>query len=67
MNLCERFDKQWHFIPGEFASFTEAALASAEQVDLPHTAVELEYNYFDETSYQRPFSYQKNLIVAARI
>ena len=30
MNLCERFDKQWHFIPGEFASFTEAALASGE-------------------------------------
>ena len=61
MNLCERFDKQWHFIPGEFASFTEAALASAEQVDLPHTAVELEYNYFDETVYQRKFSYQKAL------
>ncbi|MBB6056148.1 glycoside hydrolase family 2 protein [Tolumonas osonensis] len=62
MNLCESFDKQWRFIPGEFTLFTGAELAVAEQVDLPHTAVELPYNYFDETTYQRKFSYQKTLL-----
>lgn len=30
-------------------------------VDLPHTAVELPLDYFDETSYQREFTYQKFL------
>ncbi len=30
-------------------------------VNLPHTAVELPFNYFDETSYQRAFTYQKLL------
>jgi beta-galactosidase len=30
-------------------------------VSLPHTAVELPFNYFDETSYQRAFTYQKLL------
>lgn len=30
-------------------------------VELPHTAVELPLDYFDETSYQREFTYQKRL------
>jgi beta-galactosidase len=30
-------------------------------VSLPHNAVELPFNYFDETSYQRAFTYQKLL------
>ena len=30
-------------------------------VNLPHTAVELPFNYFDEASYQRAFTYQKLL------
>lgn len=32
-------------------------------VRLPHSAVELPYSYFDETSYQRPFSYEKRFTV----
>ena len=28
-------------------------------VSLPHTSVELPFSYFDETSYQRPFTYEK--------
>ena len=30
-----------------------------EEVSLPHTAVELPFAYFDERSYQRPFTYTK--------
>ena len=30
-----------------------------EVVTLPHTAVELPFAYFDETAYQRPFTYSK--------
>ncbi|QQA43861.1 glycoside hydrolase family 2 protein [Pelagovum pacificum] len=30
-----------------------------EEVRLPHTAVDLPFNYLDETSYQRPFTYEK--------
>ena len=31
----------------------------SETVRLPHTAVELPFSYFDETSYQRRFTYEK--------
>ena len=31
-----------------------------ENVRLPHTAVELPFSYFDETAYQRGFSYEKS-------
>ena len=31
-------------------------------VRLPHTALELPFSYFDETAYQRPFTYEKTLI-----
>ena len=30
-----------------------------ETVRLPHNAVELPFSYFDETAYQRPFTYEK--------
>ncbi|WP_137150004.1 glycoside hydrolase family 2 TIM barrel-domain containing protein [Devosia sp. FKR38] len=33
-----------------------------ERVRLPHTAVELPLTYFDETAYQRPFSYSKSFV-----
>ena len=58
MNFCEKFNEQWQFIAGDHPLFSAAEIAAAEQVGLPHTAVELDYNYFDETSYQRPFSFQ---------
>ncbi len=32
---------------------------NGEAVTLPHTAVELPFSYFDERSYQRPFTYTK--------
>lgn len=58
MRIIETFNKDWTFR----ASF-EPGFASASQpgetVQLPHTAVELPYNYFDEKSYQKAFTYQK--------
>lgn len=33
-------------------------------VRLPHTAVELPFSYFDETAYQRPFTYEKTFTAA---
>lgn len=32
---------------------------NGREVSLPHNAVDLPFNYFDETVYQRPFLYQK--------
>jgi beta-galactosidase len=38
-----------------------SALRPGEAVRLPHTAVELPFSYFDETSFQKRFTYQKVL------
>ena len=35
---------------------------SGQKVTLPHNAVDLPYNYFDEKTYQRSFLYQKKLV-----
>ena len=41
-------------------SFNDGWLFEGNQeVSLPHTAVELPFAYFDERSYQRPFTYSK--------
>jgi beta-galactosidase len=38
-----------------------SALGQGEPVRLPHTAVELPFSYFDETSYHKRFTYQRVL------
>jgi beta-galactosidase len=44
----------------ELIDFNDGWLFEGEnRVRLPHSAVELPYNYFDETSYQRVFTYEK--------
>jgi beta-galactosidase len=40
-------------------SFNDGWLFDGKSVTLPHTAVELPFSYFDETSYQRVFTYEK--------
>ncbi|MDO9415060.1 glycoside hydrolase family 2 protein [Pararhizobium sp.] len=60
MRIVENFNDGWFFRNGfapEFASRFEPG----QPVKLPHNAIELPYNYFDEKSYQRLFTYQKNL------
>jgi beta-galactosidase len=54
------YNESWAFHQGDgqhlLTSFDGRTIVS-----LPHTAVELPFNYFDETSYQRAFTYQKLL------
>lgn len=60
MRSVTSFNSAWCFRPG----FTEESLVqrvTGESVMLPHTAVELPLNYFDESCYQREFTYQKVL------
>lgn len=48
----------------ETCPFNEGWLFEGDtQVRLPHTARELPFNYLDETSYQRPFTYEKRFTV----
>lgn len=48
----------WTFRDGFEPAFAKAPITGAA-VSLPHTAVELPLSYFDETVYQRPFTYQR--------
>ncbi|OWV81331.1 beta-D-galactosidase [Rhizobium sp. R634] len=54
------FNEGWSFHEG-FGQRLLENFDAAKMVSLPHTAVELPFNYFDETSYQRAFTYQKML------
>ncbi|CAN7623951.1 glycoside hydrolase family 2 protein [Rhizobium sp. LjRoot254] len=58
MRIYESFNGNWVFGEG-FEPARAHALQAGETVRLPHSAVELPYNYFDETSYQKAFTYQK--------
>jgi beta-galactosidase len=58
MRITESFNGNWIFSHG-FDQAGVNSLQPGETVRLPHSAVELPYNYFDETEYQKPFTYQK--------
>jgi beta-galactosidase len=58
MRRYETFNGNWIFAEG-FAEDRVHELQIGETVRLPHTALELPYNYFDETRYQKAFTYQK--------
>lgn len=59
MRIYESFNGDWTFRHG-FEPGAVGRAGDGERVRLPHSAIELPYNYFDETEYQRPFTYQKN-------
>lgn len=54
------FNEAWSFHEG-FGQPLLDAFDGSNIVALPHTAVELPFSYFDERSYQHPFTYQKVL------
>ncbi|WP_180900776.1 glycoside hydrolase family 2 protein [Martelella soudanensis] len=58
MRKVQNFNAGWVFSEG-FDDAATSALRNGEKVRLPHTTVELPFNYFDETLYQRAFTYQK--------
>ncbi|MDB5523672.1 MAG: lacZ [Rhizobium sp.] len=58
MRRHENFNANWVFSEG-FSGETVNTMQDGETVRLPHSAVELPYNYFDESRYQKAFTYQK--------
>ena len=58
MRTLTDFNAGWVFHEG-FEGTLTTTLTPGKSVRLPHNAVELPFSYFDETSYQRPFTYQK--------
>ncbi|MFC0180979.1 glycoside hydrolase family 2 protein [Thorsellia kenyensis] len=58
-NATYNYNNDWIFIEGSYTSVPEDKLSASQNVTLPHNAVDLPYNYFDETCYQKPFTYQK--------
>lgn len=54
------FNESWNFHE-RFGPDLAEQFHTGKNVNLPHTAVELPFNYFDETWYQCPFTYQKIL------
>ncbi|QHG72316.1 glycoside hydrolase family 2 protein [Ensifer adhaerens] len=60
MRSVTSFNDTWTFSEG-FDAASAGRLQAGKSVSLPHNAVELPFNYFDEASYQRAFTYQKVL------
>lgn len=60
MSRMQEFCDAWTFIEG-FDEAWAGTVCEGALVDLPHTAVELPFDYFDERCYQRPFTYQRQL------
>ena len=60
MRSVANFNEGWIFLDG-FDPAKAGMVQDGESVHLPHTAVELPFNYFDEASYQRAFTYQKTI------
>ncbi len=60
MRIVVPFNSGWVFHEGNDRSL-QSGLKPGKEVELPHNAVDLPYGYLDETSFQRPFTYQKSL------
>jgi beta-galactosidase len=60
MRLLSSFNASWTFHEG-YEPRLARSLQPGVNVTLPHNAVDLPYNYFDETSFHRSFCYQKLL------
>lgn len=58
MRISNPLNDGWIFRHG-FEAGTVGEVMEGEAVSLPHTAVELPYNYLDEKTYQKPFTYQR--------
>ena len=55
MRIYENFNGNWTFRHGFEPDAVDRA-QDGQTVRLPHSAIELPYNYFDETEYQKPFT-----------
>lgn len=60
MRSVTSFNDSWVFSEG-FDAADAGTLREGQPISLPHNAVELPFNYFDERCYQRAFTYQRVL------
>ena len=60
MRSTTNFNFGWTFLPAFSSDLIERRGAGAT-VSLPHNAVDLDLNYFDEKAFQKAFAYQKVL------
>ncbi len=60
MRSLTQFNNGWTF-HGEFTPWMIAGFVSGDRVRLPHNAVDLPMNYFDECCFQKAFCYQRTL------
>lgn len=60
MRSVTSFNDSWVFSEG-FDAADAGTLRAGQPISLPHNAVELPFNYFDERCYQRAFTYQRVL------
>ena len=49
----------WSFVNNYQESYLKALPDNKETVDIPHSAVKVPYNYFNELDYQKLFTYEK--------
>jgi beta-galactosidase len=56
-------NNNWYYQPYYDAGLEYGSLQGFELVNLPHTNLELPYNYFDETSYQFTSCYKYPLVI----
>lgn len=61
MRSNSKLNSDWAFASGFDDTWVKTPLAG-EAVTLPHNVVDLPLNYFDETAYQRAFTYQRELL-----
>lgn len=61
MRLVTSFNADWIFCD-RFDSNMVGVMQSGKPIGLPHNAVDLPLNYFDERVYQKAFLYQKKLV-----
>ncbi len=53
------FSWGWRFLEGWNEAYGSSVPPEAREVDIPHSAVTLPYNYFDERQYRKDFAYFK--------
>ena len=60
MRQITKLNSGWRFAEGFEPGWTHSAMTGA-RVTLPHNAVDLPMSYFDETDFQRVFTYQREI------
>ena len=60
MRIVTNINQGWTFHEG-FSDHLKSSAVAGQSVTLPHNAVDMPFNYFDEKCFQRAFTYQKTI------